>query len=220
MTLVYLNGPVPTVILEGADYSHSEGVTSYESLLNMGEESRLALDPAVWVMPSIPAPEDGRTEVSRFIKIDDDDGHPFWEIVYSDVDPEFFCKLVDAERDRRIATDFEYDFGEISAILDDNSTVPAGLRSLQMSATDRANWQTADGLAVKAIISGSPNMIIPVRCSDNVNVQTTAVQVGAVLAAATMRGVALLFAGGALKSAMRADPENAAQIWADATWPS
>lgn len=120
------------------------------------------------------------------------------------------CARVDAERDRRLALDFAYDFGATVAIDDQGVEIAAGVRALQMAPANRADWQTIHGLALAAIISGSPTAVMPIRCEDNWNVQTTALEIVACLTAATLRGSALVFHGGALKTAIRAAGDPAA----------
>jgi len=129
------------------------------------------------------------------------------------------CRQVDAERDRRMAQDFAYDFGEAPALNDAGDEIEAGERLLQMTPLDRANWQTLQGAALTAVISGAPETVLPMRAEDNWNIQTTALQVLQVLAAMTQHGAALLFAGGALKSAIRAS-EEPASIDITEGWPA
>lgn len=129
------------------------------------------------------------------------------------------CAAVDAERDRRLALDFDYDFGTITALDDQGATIEAGVRSLQMRPEDRSNWQTALGVAHTAALSGAPGTIIPLRAEDNWNIQTTAAQVMATMAAMAAHGSALLFAGGAIKSAIRA-AEDPASIDITTGWPA
>ena len=129
------------------------------------------------------------------------------------------CAQVDAERDRRMAQDFAYDFGETLAVNDAGEEIAAGERLLQMTPLDRANWQTLQGAALTAFISGTPETVLPIRAEDNWNIQTTAEQVLQVLAAMTQHGAALLFAGGALKSAIRAS-EEPASIDITEGWPA
>lgn len=129
------------------------------------------------------------------------------------------CAQVDAERDRRMAQDFAYDFGETPALNDAGEEIAAGERLLQMTPLDRANWQTLQGAALTAVISGAAETVLPMRAEDNWNIQTTALQVLQVLAAMTQHGAALLFAGGALKSAIRAS-EEPASIDITEGWPA
>lgn len=120
------------------------------------------------------------------------------------------CRSIDAERDRRMEEDYEYDFGDILAQDDFGNIVPAGKRSLQMKPLDRDNWTTLQGLALTAVISGQVNQIMPMRVEDNFNVLTTSVQVLTVLAKVTEDRSKILFYGGALKQHVRAsdDPHS------------
>lgn len=117
---------------------------------------------------------------------------------------ERLCRAIDAERDRRTALDFVYDFGTTSARDDNGQEIEAGVRHLQMRPEDRGNWQALQGAALTAVISGQTTAILPMRAEDNWNIQTTALEVLGVLGAMTTHGAALLFAGGALKSQQRA----------------
>lgn len=117
---------------------------------------------------------------------------------------EQLCVLIDAERDRRTAEDFAYDFGATLALDDTGAEIAAGIRQLQMRAEDQRNWQALQGAALTAVVSGAPESVLPMRAEDNWNIQTTATQVLQVLAAMTAKGSALLFYGGALKSQQRA----------------
>lgn len=129
------------------------------------------------------------------------------------------CVAVDTERDRRLALDFTYDFGETPAVDDGGVEIEAGVRHLQMRESDRANWQALQGAALTAIVSGQPGTLLPMRAEDNWNIQTTATQALQVLAAMTAHGATLLFHGGALKSAIRAAEEPASiNIMTD--WPT
>ncbi|HEY1071514.1 hypothetical protein [Brevundimonas sp.] len=140
---------------------------------------------------------------------------------------EVLCALIDAERDRRMAEDFAHDFGETLAFDDERTLlgpgqgqeIPAGLRLLQMQPDpDQRNWQALQGAALTAVVSGAPETVLPMRAEDNWNIQTTALQVLAVLSAMTAKGAELLFHGGALKSQQRA----AYPVIIDRTagWPS
>ena len=117
------------------------------------------------------------------------------------------CTAVDAERDRRIALDFAHDFGTIPALNGAGDEIEAGVRHLQMRDSDRARWQALQGAALTAVVSGQPNAVLPMRAEDNWNIQTTATQVLAVLAAMTAHGASLLFFGASLKDAIRASEE-------------
>lgn len=131
---------------------------------------------------------------------------------------EQLCAAVDAERDRRLALDFIYDFGETPALDDAQTQIEAGMRALQMRPEDRSNWQTLQGAALTAVVAGNPTRIMQMRAEDNWNIQTTAVEVLEVLAAMTAHGEAILFAGGAIKSAIRAAADPTA-IDIMAGWP-
>lgn len=128
------------------------------------------------------------------------------------------CMAVDAERDRRLALDFTYDFGETQAVDDSGAEIEAGERRLQMGPLDRSNWQTLQGAALTAVTSGQPATVLPMRAEDNWNIRTTAAQVLQVLAAMTAHGSALLFHGGALKTAIRT-AEDPSSIDIMAGWP-
>lgn len=128
------------------------------------------------------------------------------------------CRAVDAERDRRTALDFVYDFGATPAVDDQGEEIEAGERHLQMRAEDRGNWQALQGAALTAVVSGQPDAIMPMRAEDNWNIQTTAAQVLQVLAEMIGHGAALLFHGGALKSAIRA-AEDPTTVDIMAGWP-
>lgn len=123
---------------------------------------------------------------------------------------EDICRQIDAERDRRTALDFAYDFGATPALDDHGIQIEAGERQLQMRTEDQRNWQALQGAALTAVVSGAPETILPMRAEDNWNIQTTAAQVLQVLAAMTAHASALLFHGGALKSQVRAavDPSS------------
>ena len=131
---------------------------------------------------------------------------------------EDICRLIDAERDRRTALDYAYDFGPTPAINGAADQIEAGVRHLQMRPADRANWRALQGAALTAVVTGAPEMVLPLRAEDNWNVQTTAAQVLMVLAAMTAHGSALLFHGAALKEAVRAAADPAA-VDIMAGWP-
>lgn len=139
---------------------------------------------------------------------------------------EEICRQIDAERDRRTALDFAYDFGATLAFDDERTAkgpgfgqeIAAGVRLLQMRAEDQDNWRTAQGAALTAKVLGAPGAIQPMRAEDNWNVQTTADQVLHVLSQITAHGAALLFHGGALKSQVRAAADPASVDWMTG-WP-
>lgn len=123
---------------------------------------------------------------------------------------ENICDLIDLERNRRLAFDFPYDFGETTASDDHGNTFAAGVRNLQMKPEDRSNWQTLQGAALTAVLSGQPNMVLPMRAEDNCNIQTSAIQILGVLSEMTQFGSSILFYGGRLKEQVRAsqNPES------------
>jgi len=128
--------------------------------------------------------------------------------------------MLDAAREARISTDFDYDFGATVAIDDQGGEEPAGVRALQMGVNNRRDWQALQGLALTV---GGGATLLPIRCSDNVNVQTTAAQVLQVLAAATVRGSAIVFYAAARKALVRQATTAAQvdQVVADSTeWPA
>ena len=131
---------------------------------------------------------------------------------------EALCALIDAERDRRTAQDFAYDFGETLALDDTGAEIAAGVRLLQMRPEDQRNWQALQGAALTAVVSGAPTTVLPMRAEDNWNIQATALQVLGVLAEMTHHGSELLFAGGALKSQQRAIYPEVVDI--STGWPS
>lgn len=129
------------------------------------------------------------------------------------------CKQVDIERDLRIANDFLYDFGETVAIDDFGVQIAAGIRALQMKDKDRNFWETLRGSALTAVVSGVPATVMYMRSADNWNIQTTAIQVLQVLAAASQRGALLVSHAGSLKSQLRTS-NDPASIDITAGWPS
>ena len=131
---------------------------------------------------------------------------------------EDICRQIDAERDRRTALDFAYDFGATPALDDSGAQIEAGQRLLQMRPEDQRNWQTLQGAALTAIVSGAQDTTLPMRAEDNWNIQTTAAQVLQVLAAMTAHASALLFHGGALKSQVRAAADPTSVDWMTG-WP-
>lgn len=116
---------------------------------------------------------------------------------------ESICRRIDAERDRRQQLDFPWDFGATPALDDMGRETPAGVRSLQMGLRNQSDWQGLHAFALAAVVSGQPERLLPMRCDDNANVQTGAVQVLTVLQAAALRNSRLVFIGGALKTQVR-----------------
>lgn len=171
------------------------------------------------------APEAGQRVVSTELAVDGDD---VVEVATYEPIPEpplataqaGALAALDAERETRIATDFQFDFGATVAVDDQGEEEPAGVRALQMGVNNRRDWQALQGLALTV---GGGDAVMPIRCSDNVNVQTTATQVLQVLAAATVRGSAIVFYAAARKALVRQATTAAevAQIVTDSTaWPA
>ncbi|VTO10709.1 DUF4376 domain-containing protein [Brevundimonas vancanneytii] len=181
-----------------------------------------------WHLNNAPAPRDPS---SGWLIIDDVQYPPDWPhddllalgLEWVEPEPpartaEEICRQIDAERDRRTALDFAYDFGATPAVDDSGAQIAAGERLLQMRPEDQRNWQALQGAALTAIVSGAPDTTLPMRAEDNWNIQTTAAQVLQVLAAMTAHASALLFHGGALKSQVRAAEDPASVDWM-AGWP-
>ena len=130
---------------------------------------------------------------------------------------------IDFHRDMLQQVDFAYDFGITEAIDDSGTVVPAGVRLLQMRRNpDQTNWQALQSQAMLAVMTGNSGLIMPMRAEDNWNVQTTAMDVLTVTSAMFQRNAALLFVGGAMKTAVRAMTEVADVEAFDETvgWPS
>lgn len=125
---------------------------------------------------------------------------------------EQLCAAIDAERDRRLAADFVFDFGATIAIDDTGTEIAAGERVLQMRALDVSNWLALYSVATVAVMSGNGAAVLPMRAEDNWNIQTPATQVLDALTAAFARGSALTMAGGAIKSQQRAAHPEAIDI--------
>jgi len=119
-------------------------------------------------------------------------------------------RAIDAERDRRQHLDLVYDFAATEAYDDAGQVITAGPRALQMRASDQLNWMALQSQALVAIISASPETIMPMRAEDNWNVQTAATQVLMVTSAMVQRNAAVLFFGAALKSQVRAAGDSSA----------
>lgn len=181
-----------------------------------------------WHLNNVPAPRDPS---SGWLIINDVQYPPDWPhddliaLGLEWVEPkppaltaEEICRQIDAERDRRTALDFAYDFGATPALDDSGAQIAAGERLLQMRPEDQRNWQALQGAALTAIVSGAPDTTLPIRAEDNYNIQTTAAQVLQVLAAMTAHASALLFHGGALKSQVRAAPDPTSVDWMTG-WP-
>lgn len=114
-----------------------------------------------------------------------------WKVVERQEDP---ASIEPARRAKRLAIDvafltrntanFPWDFGAIEALDDLGVSVgAAGVRSLQIrDMEDKTNWTAAHTVAMSAVALGAPATIVPLKCDDNVWVQTTALQVMQVLA--------------------------------------
>ena len=167
-----------------------------------------------WTLNGAPAPRD---DGSGWLLIDDVQYPPNWPqadlealgLVW--IDPptvplslDQLCATIDAERDRRLATDFVFDFGATMAVDDDGTEIAAGERALQMRPLDVSNWLALSSVATVAVMSGNGAAVLPMRAEDNWSIQTPATQVLDALTAAFARGSALTMAGGAIKSQQRA----------------
>ncbi|MCY1648190.1 hypothetical protein OVA11_14290 [Caulobacter sp. SL161] len=89
---------------------------------------------------------------------------------------------------------FAWDFGAVEAVDDLGVNVgPAGVRSLQMRGLeDKTNWTAVHSAATAAVMAGQASAIIPIKCDDNVWIQTTAMGVLTVLTIGDGPKVALL----------------------------
>ena len=125
---------------------------------------------------------------------------------------------------------FPWDFGAIEAVDDLGVSVgPAGVRSLQIrDLEDKTNWTAAHTVAMAAVALGAPETIVPLKCDDNVWVQTTALQAMQVLALGDGAAISLfqrqaanLARYGALKKACGDAVDHAALDAIDITagWP-
>lgn len=123
---------------------------------------------------------------------------------------EDICRQIDAERDRRQALDFEYDFGDAVAILDDGSQERAGFRSLQMAERNKRDWMGQHGRALAAMNRGEPNTTIFIRAEDNANLMVPAWMWIEAFEAGSDRDERLMAYGGSRKSEVRAaaDPSS------------
>lgn len=83
---------------------------------------------------------------------------------------------------------FDYDFGAKTATLEDGSTEPAGVRTLQTRSTDRERWQATNQVATQFIGAGMPDEPMrPFRTADNARVPMTANEANASLNAMQAR---------------------------------
>lgn len=116
---------------------------------------------------------------------------------------EELCALIDAERDRRQALDFAYDFGDVVAVLDDDTQERAGVRSLQMGERNKRDWLGQHARAT-AKATADPNAIIFIRASDNANLLVPAWMWIAAFEEGADRDERLMAFGGRLKTQQRA----------------
>lgn len=141
-------------------------------------------------------------------EIFDNNGSPKWRYTTAEISlverQAALLNAITAERDARNAEDFVWDFGSTVAVDDFGAEEPAGERALQMRPEDQRNWAALQGQAVAAVMNGAPDHIMPMRAGDNANIQTTAAETLAILAAMSARSTANLFRGGRLKSEVRA----------------
>jgi len=126
---------------------------------------------------------------------------------------EEICRQIDAERDRRQALDFEYDFGDAVAVLDDDTQERAGTRSLQMGPRNKTDW-----LGQQARALADPGRLIFVRASDNANLIVPAQVWLAAFEAGADRDERLMAFGGRMKSQVRAAADPASVDWMTG-WP-
>lgn len=126
---------------------------------------------------------------------------------------EDICRQIDAERDRRQALDFQYDFGDAVAVLDDDTQERAGIRSLQMGPRNKTDW-----LGQQARALADPGRLIFVRASDNANLIVPAQVWLAAFEAGADRDERLMAFGGRMKSQVRAAEDPASIDWTTG-WP-
>jgi hypothetical protein len=101
---------------------------------------------------------------------------------------------VDAVYEQKNTANFAWDFGSIEALDDlETSVGPAGIRSLQIRGIeDKTNWTAIHTAATAAVLAGNPGALVPIKCDDNVWVQTTALDVLTVLTVGQAGHMALL----------------------------
>lgn len=132
---------------------------------------------------------------------------------------EDICDQIDAERDRRQALDFAYDFGDVVAVLDDGTQERAGIRSLQMAPRNKTDWLGQQARALDAMRRELPDTIIFIRVSDNANLLVPAWLWLDVFEAGAARDERLMAFGGPLKTQVRAAVDPSMVDW-QAGWPS
>lgn len=133
------------------------------------------------------------------------------------------CARIDAERDRRQALDFRFDFGETPAVLDDGSIVPAHDRALQMGGRNKRDWMAQQGRALVAVQAGAEDVIILVRASDNANLLVPPAQFLETFEAGAERDQNLMIYAAQRKTLVRAQTSSAGVVATrqvtDAGWP-
>lgn len=131
------------------------------------------------------------------------DGENFSSIPPLSVRKADLRRAADVRRDELCAAPFAYDFGSTIALtaqgMPAEQSAPAGVRELQCRPLDLDNWGKLYSRASRLVAQDLGAAIIPMRCEDNWNVQTTANQVLAALDSLFDRNAGLLFYGGAIK---------------------
>lgn len=159
-----------------------------------------------WAPAPEPPPYDPVRELLRW-----DEQAEAWAVEPSPIGPRQaqLVAAIDAERDRRQREDLAFDFGETVALDDLGDPQPAGERLLQMGERNQRDWIALHSAAVAAVVAGQGETVMPIRAEDNWNIQTTALQLLEVGQAMLARNSAILFHGGALKTAVRAAVSHA-----------
>jgi hypothetical protein len=85
MNLVSVSNGLAVTIPVGHDYAHSEGTTSYESIVNMLPEDRALLDPPVFMLADPTSADAGSEELSRTLSVEND--LPVWIVTYGEAAP-------------------------------------------------------------------------------------------------------------------------------------
>lgn len=199
-------------LIPGHEVITGDKITAWAEVMKWDDEA-LAEEGLARIEEAAPAPP-GTNLISSELVLDE--GVVRRVNVYSAPDPEYFCHMVDTERDQRINSDYSFDFGETPAISDAGVEIEAGVRSLQMAPNNIRDWQALYMVALAA----PPGTLLPIRTEDNWNVQCVREQLLQCLTGAFQRGSVLTFYGGALKSQIRTAPQNGAQIVASANWPA
>lgn len=131
---------------------------------------------------------------------------------------EDICRQIDAERDRRQTLDFEYDFGDIVALLDDGTQERAGIRNLQMETRNKTDWLGQHGRALAAMNRGEPNTTIFIRAEDNANLMVPAVMWIEAFEEGADRDERLMAFAGQLKTQVRTAEDPNGVDWLNG-WP-